>query len=78
MASLYPVAGSAYTYVGRGLNAHLGFLAGWAMFLDYLSGLSWPSWESTWQHYGSSTFGGLRGSAAYGRLCCPPPDFFSV
>jgi putrescine importer len=36
MASIYPVAGSAYTYVGRGLNAHLGFLAGWAMFLDYL------------------------------------------
>lgn len=36
MAVLYPVAGSAYTYVGRGLNAHLGFLAGWAMFLDYL------------------------------------------
>jgi putrescine importer len=36
MASLYPSAGSAYTYVGRGLNAHLGFLAGWAMLLDYL------------------------------------------
>jgi putrescine importer len=36
MASLYPSAGSAYTYVGRGLNSHLGFLAGWAMFLDYL------------------------------------------
>jgi len=36
MASLYPSAGSAYTYVGRGLNPHLGFLAGWAMFLDYL------------------------------------------
>lgn len=36
MAGLYPVAGSAYTYVGRGLNPHLGFLAGWAMFLDYL------------------------------------------
>jgi amino acid transporter len=36
MAALYPVAGSAYTYVGRGLNPHLGFLAGWAMFLDYL------------------------------------------
>ena len=36
MASLYPSAGSAYVYVGRGLNAHLGFLAGWAMFLDYL------------------------------------------
>lgn len=36
MASLYPAAGSAYTYVGRGLNPHLGFLAGWAMLLDYL------------------------------------------
>ncbi len=36
MASLYPSAGSAYTYVRKGLNAHLGFLAGWAMLLDYL------------------------------------------
>lgn len=36
MAALYPSAGSAYTYVGRGLNPHAGFLAGWAMFLDYL------------------------------------------
>lgn len=36
MAALYPSAGSAYTYVGKGLNTHLGFLAGWAMFLDYL------------------------------------------
>ncbi len=36
MAALYPSAGSAYTYVGRGLGPHLGFLAGWAMFLDYL------------------------------------------
>ena len=36
MATLYPAAGSAYTYVGRGLNPHLGFLVGWAMFLDYL------------------------------------------
>jgi putrescine importer len=36
MAGLYPSAGSAYTYVGRGLNLHLGFLAGWAMLLDYL------------------------------------------
>jgi putrescine importer len=36
MASVYPSAGSAYTYVSRGLNAHLGFLAGWAMVLDYL------------------------------------------
>ena len=36
MGTLYPTAGSAYTYVGRGLNPHLGFLAGWAMILDYL------------------------------------------
>lgn len=36
MALIYPAAGSAYTYVGRGLNPHLGFLAGWAMLLDYL------------------------------------------
>jgi amino acid transporter len=36
MARLYPSAGSAYTYVGRALSPHLGFLAGWSMFLDYL------------------------------------------
>jgi putrescine importer len=36
MASLYPSAGSAYTYVGKGLNPYFGFMAGWAMFLDYL------------------------------------------
>jgi len=36
MAILYPMAGSAYTYVSRALNPHLGFLAGWCMFLDYL------------------------------------------
>jgi putrescine importer len=36
MAALYPSAGSAYTYVARALNPHLGFLTGWAMFLDYL------------------------------------------
>ncbi|HXX23740.1 MAG TPA: APC family permease [Terriglobia bacterium] len=36
MAAVYPSAGSAYTFVGYGLNPHLGFLAGWAMFLDYL------------------------------------------
>jgi amino acid transporter len=36
MAARYPAAGSAYTYVGRGLNPYLGFVAGWAMFLDYV------------------------------------------
>ena len=36
MAAIYPSAGSAYTYVGKGLNVYLGFLVGWAMLLDYL------------------------------------------
>ncbi len=36
MATVYPSAGSAYTYIDRGLNPHLGFLVGWAMLLDYL------------------------------------------
>lgn len=36
MAALYPSVGSAYSYVGRGLGAHWGFMAGWAMCLDYL------------------------------------------
>lgn len=36
MATVYPSAGSAYTYVGRTLNPHLGFLIGWAMLLDYI------------------------------------------
>src|SRR5579864_3944222 len=36
MAAVYPSAGSAYTYVGRTINLHLGFLIGWAMLLDYL------------------------------------------
>ena len=36
MATVYPSAGSAYTYVGRTLNPHVGFLVGWAMLLDYI------------------------------------------
>jgi len=36
MAAVYPSAGSAYTYVSRGLNRYLGSLIGWAMVLDYL------------------------------------------
>jgi amino acid transporter len=36
LSAVYPSAGSAYAYVGRGLNAHVGFLVGWAMFLGYL------------------------------------------
>ncbi len=36
MANKYPAAGSAYTYVGKGLNPYLGFVAGWSMFMDYM------------------------------------------
>lgn len=36
MAAIYPSAGSAYTYVGRAMNPHLGFMIGWAMLLDYI------------------------------------------
>jgi len=36
MAAVYPSAGSAYTYVGRAINQHLGFMIGWAMLLDYI------------------------------------------
>ncbi|GAC1616635.1 MAG: APC family permease [Candidatus Acidiferrum sp.] len=36
MACVYPSTGSVYTYVSRGLNPHLGFIVGWAMFLEYL------------------------------------------
>jgi amino acid transporter len=57
MAALYPSAGSAYTYVGRGLNQHLGFLAGWAMFLDYLlQPLINTVWISTALHERAAQF----------------------
>ncbi len=36
MATVYPAAGSVYTYISRGLNPHVGFFIGWAMFLEYL------------------------------------------
>lgn len=36
MATVYPSAGSAYTYVGKTINPHVGFLIGWAMLLDYI------------------------------------------
>jgi len=51
MGAIYPQAGSAYTYVGKGLNPHLGFLAGWAMILDYiLQPLINTVWISTALH----------------------------
>src|SRR5262249_59515113 len=36
MATAFPAAGSTYTFTQRGLNPHLGFFAGWAMFPGYL------------------------------------------
>lgn len=36
MSQAFPVAGSVYAYVGRGLHESLGFLAGWSILLDYL------------------------------------------
>ncbi|HST66328.1 MAG TPA: APC family permease [Mycobacteriales bacterium] len=36
MAKEFPLAGSVYAYVGRGLHPVLGFFAGWSILLDYL------------------------------------------
>ena len=36
MAAAYPVAGSAYSYVRKAISPKLGFIAGWAVLLDYL------------------------------------------
>ncbi|WP_339621233.1 APC family permease [uncultured Salinibacterium sp.] len=36
MAAAYPLAGSAYTYVRRTIDARVGFMVGWAVLLDYL------------------------------------------
>jgi len=36
MARAFPMAGSVYTYAGRGIAAPVGFLAGWVIFLDYV------------------------------------------
>jgi amino acid transporter len=36
MAKSFPLAGSVFSYVGRGVHPGLGFFAGWAILLDYL------------------------------------------
>lgn len=36
MASAFPVAGSAYSYVRKAISPKLGFIAGWSVLLDYL------------------------------------------
>ena len=36
MSREFPLAGSVYSYVQRGLNSRAGFLAGWMILADYL------------------------------------------
>lgn len=36
MAGAFPVAGSVYSYVGRGLHHIAGFFSGWLILLDYI------------------------------------------
>ncbi|MGH3095527.1 MAG: APC family permease [Streptosporangiales bacterium] len=36
MAKAFPMAGSVYTYAGRGLTQPVGFIAGWLILLDYI------------------------------------------
>ena len=36
MAHSFPMAGSVYSYVGRGLHEVAGFFAGWLILLDYI------------------------------------------
>jgi putrescine importer len=36
MASAYPSAGSAFTYVGQEIHPALGYVTGWGMVMDYL------------------------------------------
>lgn len=36
MVRVFPVAGSAYAYAGRTFGSNIGFLAGWALLLDYV------------------------------------------
>lgn len=36
MSQAFPIAGSVYSYAGRGVHPSVGFLTGWAILLDYL------------------------------------------
>jgi amino acid transporter len=36
MAKSFPLAGSVFSYVGRGIHPGVGFFAGWGILLDYL------------------------------------------
>ncbi|WP_232696012.1 APC family permease [Brevibacillus daliensis] len=36
MSKEFPIAGSVYSYVQRGLNPHVGFVTGWLIAVDYI------------------------------------------
>ncbi len=36
MAGVFPLAGSAFSYVGRSIHPAAGFLTGWGMVMDYM------------------------------------------
>lgn len=36
MSKVFPIAGSVYSYVQRGLNPHVGFVTGWVVLIDYI------------------------------------------
>lgn len=36
MSNRFPIAGSVYAYVQRGINPHVGFIGGWLILLDYI------------------------------------------
>jgi len=36
MSQRFPIAGSVYSYVQRGINPHIGFLIGWLIIIDYI------------------------------------------
>ena len=35
MSNRFPIAGSVYSYVQRGIHPHVGFMSGWLILLDY-------------------------------------------
>ena len=35
MSNRFPIAGSVYSYVQRGINPYIGFLVGWLIMIDY-------------------------------------------
>lgn len=38
MSKEFPIAGSVYSYVQRGVNPHVGFATGWLIAVDYIMG----------------------------------------